>query len=231
RRPVLPAAHLRQPRPGRPGRCAGHVIDVDIGRRPIRTIGGSPPAAADGAQALSLHDAPGDHCNRLRAGAVAVLRHRPGRGQRLDARETRHRVAAGGLPSRLRRPAARLRGGPQPSRPPLVPCLQRSAGPGAFRRRHPRRRQTLLNRREAPGARMDTIEYYYTPISPWTYFGHQRLAEIAKRHGARIAMKPCDLGPVFAATGGLPLPKRPPARLAYRLVELQRWREVLGIEL
>lgn len=78
---------------------------------------------------------------------------------------------------------------------------------------------------------MDTIEYYYTPISPWTYFGHQRLAEIAKRHGARIAMKPCDLGPVFAATGGLPLPKRPPARLAYRLVELQRWREVLGIEL
>jgi len=78
---------------------------------------------------------------------------------------------------------------------------------------------------------MDTIEYYYTPISPWTYFGHQRLAEIAKRHGARIAMKPCDVGRVFAATGGLPLPKRPPARLAYRLVELRRWREVLGIEL
>ena len=78
---------------------------------------------------------------------------------------------------------------------------------------------------------MDTIEYYYAPHSPWTYFGHQRLAEIAARHGARIAMKPCDLGRVFAATGGLPLPKRPPARLAYRLVELQRWRDVLGIEL
>ncbi len=78
---------------------------------------------------------------------------------------------------------------------------------------------------------MDTIEYYFAPHSPWTYFGHQRLAAIAARHGARIEMKPCDLGRVFAATGGLPLPKRPPARRAYRLVELQRWRDVLGIEL
>lgn len=78
---------------------------------------------------------------------------------------------------------------------------------------------------------MERIEYYFTPHSPWTYLGHQRLAALARRHGARIEMKPCDYGRVFAATGGLPLPKRPPARLAYRLVELQRWREALGMEL
>lgn len=78
---------------------------------------------------------------------------------------------------------------------------------------------------------MDRIEYYFAPHSPWTYLGHQRLAAIAQRQGARIEMKPCDLGRVFEATGSLPLSRRPPARLAYRLVELQRWRDFLGIEL
>jgi 2-hydroxychromene-2-carboxylate isomerase len=78
---------------------------------------------------------------------------------------------------------------------------------------------------------MDAIEYYFTPHSPWTYLGHRRLGQIAARHGARIEMKPCDYGRIFPATGGLPLPKRAPARQAYRLVELRRWREVLGVEL
>ncbi|MEB2320780.1 MAG: 2-hydroxychromene-2-carboxylate isomerase [Pseudomonadota bacterium] len=78
---------------------------------------------------------------------------------------------------------------------------------------------------------MDRIEYYFAPHSPWSHFGHQRLAAIAGRHGARIELKPCDLGRIFAVTGSLPLPKRPPARQAYRLVELRRWRDFLGIEL
>lgn len=78
---------------------------------------------------------------------------------------------------------------------------------------------------------MDRIDYYFAPHSPWTYLGHQRLAAIAQRHGARIETKPCDLGRVFEVTGSLPLPKRPPTRQAYRLVELQRWRDALGIEL
>ena len=28
------------------------------------------------------------------------------------------------------------------------------------------------------------IDYYLTPVSPWTYLGHARFAGIAKRHGA-----------------------------------------------
>jgi carboxymethylenebutenolidase len=40
---------------------------------------------------------------------------------------------------------------------------------------------------------------------------------------------PVDFGTIFAASGGLPLPKRSPQRQAYRLQELVRWRDHLGI--
>lgn len=76
-----------------------------------------------------------------------------------------------------------------------------------------------------------TIDYYYSLISPWTYLGGARLEEIAARHGAAIAHKPMKLGEVFPATGGLPLPKRAPARQSYRMMELKRWREYLGMPL
>ena len=76
-----------------------------------------------------------------------------------------------------------------------------------------------------------TVDYYFTLTSPWTYLGHQRFVEIARRHGAEIRVKPVDYGVIFPQTGGLPLPKRAPARQAYRLMELQRWRARLGIEL
>ncbi|MBY4897367.1 2-hydroxychromene-2-carboxylate isomerase [Cupriavidus sp. AU9028] len=76
-----------------------------------------------------------------------------------------------------------------------------------------------------------TIDYYFTPQSPYVYLGHARLAEIARRHGAQIRMKPADLGKVFAVSGGLPLAQRPAQRQAYRLVELARWSEFLGLPL
>ncbi|MGH6798868.1 MAG: 2-hydroxychromene-2-carboxylate isomerase [Roseiarcus sp.] len=75
------------------------------------------------------------------------------------------------------------------------------------------------------------IDYYLTPVSPWTYLGHERLAVIAGRHGAAIRCKPVDFGKIFAVSGGLPLGKRAPQRQAYRLFELKRWRDFLGIEL
>jgi 2-hydroxychromene-2-carboxylate isomerase len=76
-----------------------------------------------------------------------------------------------------------------------------------------------------------TIDYFFTPVSPWTYFGHTRFVAIAAKHGATIVPKLMDLAPVFAVSGGLPLAKRPPQRLAYRIAELTRWREYLGIPL
>ena len=76
-----------------------------------------------------------------------------------------------------------------------------------------------------------SIEYFFTPGSPWSYLGHDRLHALAKEHGATVELKPVDLGKVFPVSGGLPLPKRAPQRQAYRLIELARWRDFLGIPL
>lgn len=73
---------------------------------------------------------------------------------------------------------------------------------------------------------MPTITYYMTLNSPWSYLGSARLAAIAKKYGCAVDIKPTKYGVVFPQTGGLPLPKRAPARQAYRLMELKRWREV-----
>ena len=76
-----------------------------------------------------------------------------------------------------------------------------------------------------------TIDYYFTLNSPWAYLGGPRLTEIAARHGATVNVKPVMIGEVFGQTGGLPLPKRGAERQAYRLVELARWRDFLGLPL
>lgn len=73
------------------------------------------------------------------------------------------------------------------------------------------------------------IDYYFTPVSPFTYLGHDRFVAIAREHGATIAVKAINLGDVFPVSGGLPLSKRAPQRQAYRLVELKRWSEYLNI--
>ena len=69
-----------------------------------------------------------------------------------------------------------------------------------------------------------TVDYYFTPQSPWTYLGHQRLAQIAKAAGVAIRVLPVDLGGrVFPISGGLPVGQRAPQRQAYRFGELQRF--------
>jgi 2-hydroxychromene-2-carboxylate isomerase len=72
------------------------------------------------------------------------------------------------------------------------------------------------------------IDYYFTPVSPYTYLGHERMLEIAARHGAAIAVKPVDYGRIFSLSGGLPLKQRAPQRQSYRLIELKRWSKHLG---
>jgi 2-hydroxychromene-2-carboxylate isomerase len=75
---------------------------------------------------------------------------------------------------------------------------------------------------------MKHIDYYFATVSPWTFLGHERFVEIARKHGATIAVKPVNFGEIFPVSGGLPLSKRAPQRQAYRLVELRRWSEFLG---
>ena len=78
---------------------------------------------------------------------------------------------------------------------------------------------------------MAIIDYYLSLNSPWTYLGGPRLAAIAQHHGAQVRVKPVNFGTIFPQTGGLPLPKRAPARQAYRLMELERWRRFLDMPL
>jgi 2-hydroxychromene-2-carboxylate isomerase len=75
------------------------------------------------------------------------------------------------------------------------------------------------------------VDYYFAAVSPFTYLGHERFVAIAREHGAAIAVKPVDLGRIFPVSGGLPVAKRAPQRQAYRLVELKRWSEFLGVPL
>jgi 2-hydroxychromene-2-carboxylate isomerase len=74
------------------------------------------------------------------------------------------------------------------------------------------------------------VDYYFTTLSPWSFFGLPRLLEMTEKSGATINYKPCNLGAVFSETGGVAFGKRSPARLAYRMMEMKRWKERLGIE-
>lgn len=74
-----------------------------------------------------------------------------------------------------------------------------------------------------------TIEYYFSLSSPWAYIGHALFMDVVRRHEVQVVHKPVALGGVFEQTGGLPLPKRHPARRRYRMMELQRWREKRGL--
>ena len=78
---------------------------------------------------------------------------------------------------------------------------------------------------------MSPIDYYFAPQSPWTYLGHERFVALARAAGAAVRVLPADYGQVFPVSGGLPLGKRAPQRQAYRLVELARFRDHLGLPL
>jgi carboxymethylenebutenolidase len=76
-----------------------------------------------------------------------------------------------------------------------------------------------------------TVDYYFATVSPWAWLGHARFVAMARAAGATLRVKPMDLGEIFPVTGGVPLPKRSPQRQAYRLVELKRFADHLGLPL
>ena len=75
------------------------------------------------------------------------------------------------------------------------------------------------------------VDYFYTHSSPWTYLGSARFHDIAKAAQTSINYRPCNLGRIFSQSGGLPLPKRAQQRQRYRMFELKRWRDHLGVEI
>ena len=75
------------------------------------------------------------------------------------------------------------------------------------------------------------VDYFVSLNSPWAYLGSKRFEVIAKQYNADVTIWPVDFGSVFAVSGGLPLPKRAPQRQAYRMMELKRWRDHLGVKI
>ena len=76
-----------------------------------------------------------------------------------------------------------------------------------------------------------TIEYFYALASPWSYLGNQALQRVAADTGAVIDPVIIDYDRMFEAAQTVPLPKRPPLRKAYRLIELKRWSEARNVPL
>lgn len=77
----------------------------------------------------------------------------------------------------------------------------------------------------------NTIDYYFSFVSLWSYIGCQTFESLVARHKLRVNYKPVDLLAVFKAGGGLPVKERPVQRQSYRLVEMQRWRAIRQIPL
>ncbi|WP_417811693.1 2-hydroxychromene-2-carboxylate isomerase [Thalassospira alkalitolerans] len=73
------------------------------------------------------------------------------------------------------------------------------------------------------------IIHYFFVQSPWAFFGFRRATEIARKHNTPIIHKPVRSADVWQHGGGVPLAKRPIPRQEYRLVELKRWSDFLGI--
>jgi 2-hydroxychromene-2-carboxylate isomerase len=67
-----------------------------------------------------------------------------------------------------------------------------------------------------------SVEYFFTPVSPFTYLGHERFVAMAGRHGVRRcqASRP---GSGVRSVGRPAVEAARAAAQAYRLVELARW--------
>lgn len=72
------------------------------------------------------------------------------------------------------------------------------------------------------------ILVFYGISSPWAYLGTPQLWSIARKHGARIVLRPIR---VIEANGGIPLRTRAQPRQDYHALELSRWRAHLGMPL
>lgn len=75
------------------------------------------------------------------------------------------------------------------------------------------------------------IDYYFSIVSPWTYFGDPRLQDIVKVTGATVTYYPCSSPDLFPNTGGKMLKDRGEHRQNYRMVELNRWKDYLHMDL
>lgn len=75
------------------------------------------------------------------------------------------------------------------------------------------------------------IDYYFTSISPFSWFGIKQLVAIAEKNNKSINFKPVVLGDLWAISGAVPPAQRPEIRQRLRLVELQRTAHMRGLKI
>jgi len=75
------------------------------------------------------------------------------------------------------------------------------------------------------------VSCFYSLSSPWAYFAGPQLQDIVRRHHVRLILKPYDFQEVAPKTGGVPIRTRPEPRRTYHALELDRWRNYLGMPL
>jgi 2-hydroxychromene-2-carboxylate isomerase len=73
------------------------------------------------------------------------------------------------------------------------------------------------------------IDYYFSVLSDWAYMGSERFENMARRYGVKVNHMPMQLSTIYAGTGGILLQRRSRQRQDYRVVELERFRDALGI--
>jgi 2-hydroxychromene-2-carboxylate isomerase len=76
---------------------------------------------------------------------------------------------------------------------------------------------------------MPSIDYYVWLMSDWAYLGQVRFSQMAARHEISVNYIPMRMQDVYAGSGGILLGNRSWQRRAYRIEELKRWSERLGI--
>jgi len=74
-----------------------------------------------------------------------------------------------------------------------------------------------------------TIDYYYASMSGYAFLGEQRLQKIADETGSTLNYKPVDIAKVFGSSGTTAPFKESEQRLSYRLKDMQRTADYLGL--
>lgn len=69
---------------------------------------------------------------------------------------------------------------------------------------------------------MATIEFFWDPVSPYTYLASTQLPTLAREAGATLVYRPFFLGGVMQATGNRP-PATVPSKGRYMMADLQLW--------
>ena len=76
----------------------------------------------------------------------------------------------------------------------------------------------------------NTIDFYFDFMSPYAYLAHQKLPDMADRHGYVIVYRPLDLGEAKQFVGNTgPANREIPVKHRHLRIDLKRWADLYGV--